>query len=127
MQLHAFGIGFEQFFKLLHKERFRFIEKLLEEIRGQNDLQDLPPQMNQTGLVTNMIEDRFILISVIKYRSVAAVTVGHQSFKVVIFQDSAYVLCAPSRTVVVESYRLWRMIGRGQSDYIVGLALCLGT
>ena len=127
MQLHAFGIGFEQFFKLLHKERFRFIEKLLEEIRGQNDLQNLPPQMNQTGLVTNMIEDRFILISVIKYRSVAAVTVAHQSFKVVIFQDAAYVLCAPSRTVVVESYRLWRMIGRGQSDYIVGLALCLGT
>ena len=111
----------------LGKELFRFIEKPLEEIRRQNDLQDLPPQMNQTGLVTDMIEDRFILISVFKYRSVVAVTVGHQSFKVVIFQDSAYVLGAPSRTVVIESYRFWSMIGRGQRNYIVGLALCLGT
>jgi len=31
---------------LLHKKPFWFIEKLLEEVGRQIDLQDLPPQMN---------------------------------------------------------------------------------
>ena len=77
--------------------------------------------------MANLIEYLFILIFVFKYRPVAAVTVGHQSFKVVIFQDSVYVLCAPPLTVVIDRYKLWCMIGRGLRDYIVGLALWLGA